>query len=91
MKLLLIFGELDYVRYVYIIRSVGRPEQRYFGITSNLRQRLSYHNQGQCKHTSKFCPWRVETYIGFSDNRQAVAFEKYLKTGSGKAFSKKRL
>lgn len=79
------------MKYVYILRSLSHPEQRYFGITSDLRQRLKDHNQGRCKHTSKFCPWRVETYIGFSDERRAVAFEKYLKTGSGKAFSGKRL
>jgi putative endonuclease len=36
-------------------------------------------------------PWRVETYLGFSDEAKAVAFERYLKTGSGNAFSKKRL
>jgi putative endonuclease len=79
------------MKYVYILRSLSHPGQRYIGITCDLRQRLCYHNQGQSKHTSKFCPWRVETYIGFTDEGRAAALEKYLKTGSGKAFSKKRL
>ncbi|MFN7746615.1 MAG: GIY-YIG nuclease family protein, partial [Hyphomonadaceae bacterium] len=42
-------------------------------------------------HTSKFGPWRVKTYLGFSDDSQAWAFEKYLKSASGRAFAKKRL
>ena len=61
------------MRYVYILRSVHHPGQRYFGITSDLRQRLSYHNDGRCVHTSKFRPWRIETYVGFSDERLMVA------------------
>ena len=79
------------MKYVYILRSINHPRERYFGITSDLRKRLFDHNKGRCKHTSKFAPWRVETYISFSDEAKAVAFERYLKTGSGKAFSGKRL
>jgi predicted GIY-YIG superfamily endonuclease len=79
------------MQYVYLLRSISHPGERYFGITSNLRQRIADHNTGRSPHTAKFRPWRVETYIGFSDERRAVAFERYLKTGSGKAFSKKRL
>jgi hypothetical protein len=32
----------------------------------------------------------VETYVAFSDEKKAAAFEKYLKTGAGWAFSLKR-
>ena len=77
--------------YVYILRSISQPEQRYFGITSDLKLRLKYHNTGRSTHTSKFMPWKVETYVAFSDKKKAIAFEKYLKTGSGWAFSLKRL
>lgn len=79
------------MKYVYIISSLTHPEQRYFGITSDLRQRLSDHNNGMSVHTSKFRPWQIETYVAFSETRKAMEFETYLKTGSGKAFSKKRL
>jgi hypothetical protein len=40
---------------------------------------------------SKYRPWRVKTYIAFSDEARAFAFEQYLKTASGRAFAKKRL
>jgi putative endonuclease len=76
--------------YVYILRSISWPEQRYFGITSDLKQRLKYHNTGRCPHTSKFMPWNVETYVAFSDEKKAFEFEKYLKSGSGREFSRRR-
>jgi putative endonuclease len=31
------------------------------------------------------------TYVAFSDEQQAGMFERYLKSGSGHAFAKKRL
>jgi hypothetical protein len=51
----------------------------------------SKHNSSDVSHTSKYEPWTIKTYIAFSDERQAVAFEKYLKSPSGRAFAKKRL
>ena len=63
----------------------------YVGITDDLRARLAKHNAGAVPHTSKYGPWRIKTYVTFSNVEQAVAFEKYLKSPSGRAFSKKRL
>jgi putative endonuclease len=65
-------------------------EHFYIGITDDLRARLAKHNAGEVPHTSKYGPWRIKTYIAFSDAKQAFAFEKYLKSGSGRAFAKKR-
>lgn len=79
------------MKYVYILRSLPEPERFYAGITDNLRKRLQKHNAGQVLHTSKYKPWHIKTYIAFSDEAQAHAFEKYLKTASGRAFAKKRL
>lgn len=78
------------MKYVYILRSVGDENQRYIGITDDLRKRLEHHNHGCCEYTSKFMPWRVETYIAFTDSKRAIEFERYLKTGAGWAFSIKR-
>ncbi len=76
--------------YVYIIRSLSDGSRRYFGITSDLKIRLKEHNAGRSPHTAKYVPWRLETYIAFADKQKAMMFERYLKTGSGKAFSRKR-
>ena len=75
--------------YVYILRSVEYPERYYIGIAGDLRSRLKKHNAGEVSHTSKYAPWTIKTYIAFSDDTQAFAFEKYLKSHSGRAFAKK--
>ena len=77
--------------YVYIIRSISSPEQQYVGATTNLRRRLLDHDAGKSAHTSKFIPWQLVWYCAFSDKHKALAFEKYLKSHSGRAFAKKRL
>jgi len=78
------------MKYVYILKSLI-SEHFYVGVTQDLRARLAKHNAGEVSHTSKYKPWKLKTYVAFSDNDQAIAFEKYLKTGSGRAFAKKRL
>ena len=79
------------MKYVYILQSVTAPDRFYTGITDDLDARLSKHNAGEIAHTSKYRPWRVKTYIAFADEDRALAFEKYLKSGSGRAFAKARL
>jgi putative endonuclease len=78
------------MKYVYILESLD-SKHFYIGITSDLRARLAKHNAGEVPHTSKYGPWRIRTYVAFSDEALAIAFEKYLKSGSGRAFAKKRL
>ena len=77
--------------YVYISESVDHLGRFYIGITTDLRTRLKKHNGGEVTHTSKYSPWSIKTYVAFSDKKQAFAFEKYLKSASGRAFTKKRL
>ena len=77
--------------YVYILESQTRPTRHYTGFTGDLDQRLRAHNDGACPHTSKWRPWRIKTAVAFTDRRRALDFERYLKSPSGRAFSKKRL
>ena len=79
------------MKYVYVLESLQVVGRFYVGLTGDLRSRLKKHNSGSVLHTSKFVPWRVKTYIAFADERQAIKFERYLKTGSGRAFARKRL
>jgi len=79
------------MHYVYLIESISDPSQRYVGVTADLKSRLAEHNAGKSGHTSKHMPWRLVTYIAFSHREQAEAFERYLKSGSGHAFARKRL
>ena len=77
--------------YVYLIRSQSHHEQRYIGFTENLNARITKHNEGGSPHTSKYKPWNIETYLSFSSKEKALAFEAYLKSGSGRAFANNRL
>jgi predicted GIY-YIG superfamily endonuclease len=79
------------MKYVYLIQSIPHPDQRYIGLTSDIKNRIPDHNEGKSSHTAKFKPWKLITYLGFSSESKAIAFEKYLKSGSGIAFANKRL
>jgi len=74
---------------VYSIQSISSPERYYIGITDDVARRLKKHNNGECPHTSKYAPWKLIVSINFVDEKKAKAFEKYLKSGSGRAFAKK--
>ncbi|HEU0146979.1 MAG TPA: GIY-YIG nuclease family protein [Bradyrhizobium sp.] len=78
------------MKLVDILESLDN-EHFYVGITDDVPARLIKHNAGEVPHTSKYRPWRIKTYIAFSDEKQAFAFERYLKSGSGRAFAKKHL
>jgi predicted GIY-YIG superfamily endonuclease len=77
--------------YVYILQSEIEPEHFYTGLTQDLPKRLRAHNSGRIHHSSKWKPWRLKTYIAFSDRSRAAQFERYLKSASGRAFTKGHL
>jgi len=79
------------MRYVYLLESIEFPDQTYVGLTDDLRTRVADHNKGRSPRTDKFKPWRLVTYVAFSDDRKAIEFERYLKSASGRAFANKRL
>jgi putative endonuclease len=79
------------MKYVYILECIAEPDRHYVGSTDDLKSRVADHNAGRSRHTSKHRPWRLKTYLAFRDEDQAVSFEQYLKSHSGRAFATKRL
>ena len=79
------------LHYVYILESLSVPHTYYTGLTDNLDKRLGKHNRGEVAHTAKAVPWRIKNIFGFDSREKASAFERYLKSGSGRAFAKKHL
>jgi len=75
--------------YVYILRC--KNGNIYTGCTNTLDERIKRHNSGQVIATKDFLPVEIITYIAFTDKYKAFFFEKYLKMGSGRAFSKRHL
>ncbi len=58
------------MRYVYLLQSKLAAGQRYVGVTSDPKQRLAEHNGGKSPHTSKYVPWKLVTYVAFSDEEK---------------------
>ncbi|MCX6647714.1 MAG: GIY-YIG nuclease family protein [bacterium] len=79
------------MRYVYLLRSQTDPSKRYVGITTNPARRLEEHNSGKSYHTSKYRPWVFTAIIQMQDDIRAEELEKYLKSGSGRAFANRHL
>jgi len=75
--------------FVYILRSTAHPERHYTGLTEDLESRLAKHNRGEVSHTSKYRPWQIEVAIAFRSREKAAEFERYLKSGSGRAFAER--
>ncbi|MGB5530229.1 MAG: GIY-YIG nuclease family protein [Ignavibacteriaceae bacterium] len=73
--------------YVCLLKSENFKETFYTGFTTKLKERLSKHNNGEVPHILKFKPWK-KNVISFTDNEKALAFEKYLKSHSGRVFAK---
>ncbi len=73
--------------YVYIFLCAdGKP---YTGCTNDLKDRKKRHDKGQIKATKDRLPVKLICYFAFSNKYTAFNFEKYLKSGSGRAFIKK--
>jgi predicted GIY-YIG superfamily endonuclease len=76
-------------RFVYILRSDRDPNRHYVGVTSDVDRRLEWHNHGPCGQTRLYRPWSPVVAIEFPNEQEAVRFERYLKSGSGRAFAKR--
>jgi putative endonuclease len=76
-------------RFVYVLRSESDPSHHYVGRTKDVDERLRWHNEGPCGYTLQHRPWSILVTLEFPNERAAAHFEKYLKSGSGRAFAKR--
>jgi predicted GIY-YIG superfamily endonuclease len=76
-------------RFVYVLRSQSDPSRHYVGVTSNVENRLEWHNFGRDGQTVHHRPCSVIVSVEFSNEQTAMRFERYLKSGSGRAFAKR--
>ncbi|OGD86583.1 hypothetical protein A2870_01975 [Candidatus Curtissbacteria bacterium RIFCSPHIGHO2_01_FULL_41_11] len=73
--------------YVYILWC--SDNKTYIGCTDDLKDRKMRHDKGQINSTKDRLPVKIICYFAFSNKYTAFDFEKYLKSGSGRAFIKK--
>ena len=76
-------------RFVYVLRSESDPACHYVGRTSNVDERLEWHNFGPSGYTVQNRPWSIVVSLEFPSEQMAAHFEHYLKSGSGRAFAKR--
>ncbi|HEX5151847.1 MAG TPA: GIY-YIG nuclease family protein [Parafilimonas sp.] len=75
------------IYHVYILYS-EKHNKHYTGFTNDLSLRLKSHNEFGKGWTSKYRPWKLIYSKEFSSKQEAMAFEKWLKTGAGRDFIK---
>ena len=74
--------------FVYVLQSLQDSSRFYTGKSREPHERLKEHNRGKCRYTSGFRPWKLIVHMWFESDSKADAFERYLKSGSGRAFAK---
>ena len=77
--------------YVYSLHAVYNARQHYVGLTDDPERRINEHNQGKVPSTKRYRPWKMVAVIGVATREKAVALEKYMKSGAGRSFAKRRL
>ncbi|MDO8513944.1 MAG: GIY-YIG nuclease family protein [bacterium] len=76
---------------MYYVYSLKCKDGFYVGCTDDLKGRISRHMNGYVPATKGRRPVSLEFYIAITDKYKAYELEKYLKTGSGRAFLKRHL
>ena len=76
------------MHYVYSLKC---KDGFYVGCCENIDERLERHRTGQVPATKDRLPVTLEFYLAVPDKYKAFEFEKYLKSGSGRAFISKHL
>jgi putative endonuclease len=76
------------VWYIYFLQLANGDI--YVGSTDDLKRRYRSHSLGQVTSTRPFLPAKLKCYIAVETEMHARQLERYFKSGSGKAFAKKR-
>lgn len=73
---------------MYYVYSLKCKDGYYVGCTEDLKERMKRHENGHVPATANRLPVSLQFYIAIADKYRAFEFEKYLKSGSGRAFTK---
>ena len=76
--------------YTYVLKSL-KDDNLYIGWTDDLQHRYVMHSQGKVTATKYRLPLKLIYYEACLSKEKAIAREKQLKTGFGRAYLKRRL
>jgi len=71
--------------FVYVLKSI-KYDNRYVGSTDDYDKRLEEHNAGKCRYTKGRRPWQLVYKESFRTRSEAMAREKFIKSGQGRKF-----
>ncbi|MBT8223205.1 MAG: GIY-YIG nuclease family protein [Eudoraea sp.] len=74
---------------VYVLRS-EQDGRFYVGMSSDVEKRIIAHNSGRTKSTKGYRPWKIIHLEDHPERTSARKREKYLKSGYGKQWLKKK-
>ena len=72
---------------VYVLFSANF-QKHYTGYSSSIEERLASHSHLGHDWTAKYRPWKLIYTREFKTKQEAMAYEKWLKTGVGREFIK---
>ncbi|MCJ7555116.1 MAG: GIY-YIG nuclease family protein [Ignavibacteriaceae bacterium] len=75
--------------YTYILKSL-KDKSYYYGSTSNLENRLKYHNSGKVRYTKGHKPYVLHYFETFTTRKEAVARERFFKSIEGYIWLKEK-
>ena len=75
---------------VYVLRSQSSG-RLYTGQTDDLTRRFEEHQQGMARYTGARGPWEIVHTEDYPTRAEAMAREKYLKSGQGRSWFKEVL
>lgn len=76
--------------YTYVLKGI-KDGNLYIGWTNDLENRIKQHNNGLVDATKHRTPLELVYYEACLNQKSAIAREKQLKTGFGRAYLKRRL
>ncbi len=78
-------------RWYYVYSLELNNKKHYVGCTTNIKERVARHLKGYVPATKPHRPLKLLWYCSFPDRYKAYQFERYLKSGSGRAFTIRHL
>lgn len=75
---------------VYVLKSL-KDGKLYSGYTSNLKERLKYHNKGLVESTKNRRPFKLVYCEAYLNQQDATTREKFFKTQWGRNYVKRVL
>jgi putative endonuclease len=77
-----------FMPYIVYIMYSEHYHKHYTGFTSDLPRRIVSHNELGSDWTKAYRPWKLIYTKEFDNKREAMLYEKWLKTGAGRDFIK---